>query len=93
EVREECGLDVEPVKLLTVYDSINRDEEGRVRFHYILFEFLCRVVGGELAPSSDALEVRWVPLEKLEELPMNPGTIRFIRRVAADREGTSRASY
>ena len=93
EVREECGLDVEPVKLLTVYDSINRDEEGRVRFHYILFEFLCRVVGGELAPSSDALEVRWVPLEKLEELPMTPGTIKFIRRVATDREGTSRASY
>jgi len=93
EVREECGLDVEPMKLLTVYDSINRDEEGRVRFHYILFEFLCRVVGGELAPSSDALEVRWVPLEKLEELPMTPGTIKFIRRVATDREGTSRVSY
>lgn len=84
EVREECGLEVEPVKLLTVFDSIVRDEEGRVKFHYILFEFLCRVVGGTLTSATDALEARWVPLEGLEKLPMSQGTIRFIGRVAAE---------
>ncbi|MEM3070806.1 MAG: NUDIX hydrolase [Candidatus Bathyarchaeia archaeon] len=84
EVREECGIEVEPIKLLEVYDSIVRDEEGRVRFHYILSEFLCKVVGGSLKPSSDALEAGWIPLVKLEELPIGRGTLRFIMRTAAE---------
>lgn len=88
EVKEECGIEVEPIKLLEVYDSIVRDEEGRVKFHYILSEFLCKVVGGSLKPSSDALEARWVPLNELEELPIGRGTLRFIMRIATD-GGTS----
>ena len=83
EVREECELEVEPVKRLAVFDSITRDDEGRVRFHYILFEFLCRIAGGTLTSATDALDARWVPLEKLEDLPIGKGTIRFIRKVAA----------
>lgn len=89
EVREECGLEVEPVKRLTVFDSIARDEEGRVRFHYILFEFLCRIIGGTMAPATDAADVRWVSLEKMEELPMSQETIRFIRKVAAENMASS----
>lgn len=88
EVREECGIEVEPIKLLEVYDSIVRDDEGRVRFHYILSEFLCKVVGGSLKPSSDALEAKWVPLDKLEELPISRGTLGFIMKTAA-KEGIS----
>jgi len=84
EVREECGLEVEPVKRLAVFDSITRDDEGRVKFHYILFESLCRIAGGTLASATDALDARWVPLEKLEDLPISQGTIRFIRKVAAN---------
>lgn len=84
EVREECGLEVEPVKRLAVFDSITRDEEGKVKFHYILFEFLCRIVGGTLVSATDALDARWMPLERLEDLPISQGTIRFIRRVAAE---------
>jgi ADP-ribose pyrophosphatase YjhB (NUDIX family) len=84
EVREECGLEVEPVKRLAVFDSITRDDEGRVKFHYILFEFLCEIVGGILTSATDALDARWVPLERLEDLPISHGTIRFLRRVAAE---------
>jgi len=88
EVKEECGIDVEPIRLLDVHDSIVRNGEGRVRFHYILSEFLCRVVGGSLKPSSDALEARWFPLDKLEEIPISRGTLRFIMKAAAEERAT-----
>lgn len=89
EVREECGIEVEPIRLLEVHDSIVRDEEGRIRFHYILSEFLCRAVGGSLKPSTDALEAMWIPIDRLEELPMARGTLRFIRRIAAEERASS----
>ncbi len=84
EVREECGIEVEPIRLLEVYDSIVKDEEGRVKFHYILSEFLCRLVGGRLEASSDAVEAMWINLERLGELSISSGTLSFIRRVAAE---------
>lgn len=88
EVKEECGIEVKPVKLLTVFDSIIRNGERRVKFHYILFEFLCSVAGGTLNPATDALEAKWVPLDKLEELPISQGMIRFIKRVAPEWEAS-----
>src|SRR5437660_11533680 len=49
EAREETGLIVEPGELLGVYDRVVRDPQQRVQYHYVLIDFLCRRVGGELA--------------------------------------------
>ena len=81
EVREETGVEVRPLRLLAVFDSIVRDDEGRVRFHYVLCEYLCEPVEGELHIATDALDARWVPLEALGSLDMPAGTRRFIERV------------
>src|SRR6204780_3096158 len=54
EAREETGLVVEPVELLGVYDRVLRNAEQRVQYHYVLIDFLCRRVAGELAAASDA---------------------------------------
>lgn len=59
EVREETGLLVEPVELIELVDRIYRDGE-RVRYHYVIADYLCRVTGGELQAASDAAAVRWV---------------------------------
>ena len=59
EVREETGLVVEPVELIELLDRIHRDE-ARVRYHYVIADYLCRVVGGTLLAASDADAVRWV---------------------------------
>jgi mutator protein MutT len=81
EVLEETNIQVEPIKLITVFDSINRDENGRVRYHYILFEYLCQYVSGEVQASSDAPDARWVPFDELDSLDIMPGTRKFIDRV------------
>ncbi len=59
EVREETGLIVEPVELIELLERIHRDGD-RVRYHYVIADYLCRVVGGALAAASDADAVRWV---------------------------------
>src|ERR1700721_4071682 len=68
EPREETGLTVEPRELLGVYDRILRDPQQRVQYHYVLIDYLCRRVAGDLAAASDAAEVRWFTQEELPGL-------------------------
>ncbi len=66
EVREETGLEVEPLAMIEVFDRIARDAAGRVQFHYVLVDYLCRVSGGELCCASDATEARWASRTELD---------------------------
>jgi 8-oxo-dGTP diphosphatase len=80
EAREETGLIVEPEALLGVYDRILRNAEHRVQYHYVLIDFLCRRVGGELQAASDAAEVRWFTREELLALNLAEDTLEVIRK-------------
>jgi len=80
EAREETGLIVEPGELLGVYDRILRDAEGRVQYHYVLIDFLCRPVGGKLRAASDAAEVRWFRREELPALKLAEDTMDVIKK-------------
>jgi len=80
EVREETGLMVEPMELVELLDRVHRDGE-RVRYHYVIADYLCRLTGGELKAASDADEVCWV--ERAEwtnagALNLDPITVRVI---------------
>ena len=70
EAREETGLAVEPGEMLGVYERVIRDEEGRVRYHYVLIDFLCRPVEGDLKAGSDAADVRWFTRDELPALDL-----------------------
>ena len=80
EVREETGLEIEPVELVELLDRIHRDGD-RVRYHYVIADYLCRVVGGSLNAASDAAAVRWVePAEwnSHSALGLDPLMVRVI---------------
>ena len=68
EAREETGLVVETGEMLGVYERLIRDAEGRVRYHYVLVDFLCRPVSGDLKAGSDAADVRWFTRDELPAL-------------------------
>jgi 8-oxo-dGTP diphosphatase len=80
EAREETGLIVQPADLLGVYDRILRNEEQRVQYHYVLVDFLCRPVGGELQAASDAAEVRWFTRQELSPLKLAEDTQDVIEK-------------
>jgi 8-oxo-dGTP diphosphatase len=79
EVREETGLTVETSQLLGIFDRIVRDEDGRIRYHYLLIDFLCRVVSGELRAASDAQDARWFELEEISRFALRDDTFAVIR--------------
>ena len=86
EVREETGLLVEPLELVELLDRIHHEdghEAGRVRYHYVIADYLCRVIGGELRAASDADAVRWLePAEwsSHSALVLDPITVRGIEK-------------
>ncbi len=59
EMLEETGLVVSVGPVVEVFDRILRDDEHRVQYHYVLVDYVCRVVAGELRSSSDAEAAAW----------------------------------
>ncbi|WP_348261700.1 NUDIX hydrolase [Telmatobacter sp. DSM 110680] len=84
EIQEETGLTVEVLELIELLDRIYREtgpEGERVRYHYVIADYLCRVVGGVLQAASDADAVRWVERAEWNShsaLALDPITVRVI---------------
>ncbi|MGC9292356.1 MAG: NUDIX hydrolase [Acidobacteriaceae bacterium] len=72
EVREETGLEVRPLRLLKLLDRIDHDVDGRVRYHYVLADFLCQVTGGELQAGSDAAGACWAGPADWRKFALSP---------------------
>ncbi len=70
EVLEECGVVVEVGPLVAVFEPLERDNDGRVRFHFVVLDHVASYVSGEVRPGDDAADARWVSLDALDELPM-----------------------
>ncbi len=68
EVLEETGLVVEPGEVLDIFDSIFTDDQGRIQYHYVLIDYLCRLISGEAKAGTDVSEVRWVSESELAGL-------------------------
>jgi len=78
EAREETGLVVEARELLGVYDRVLRNLEQRVQYHYVLIDFLCRRVSGDLQAADDAAAVRWFTREDLPDMNLAEDTVEVI---------------
>ena len=85
EVLEETSVVIKPVELLEIINSMSRDDEDKVRHHYVLFEFLCEYVSGEVVPGTDAPDARWVPIDDLGSVNIMAYTRRFIEKVLTER--------
>jgi len=79
EAHEETGLTVETRDLLGVFDRVLRDPQGKTLYHYVLIDFLCRRVSGELKGASDAEEARWFTREEVEKVPLAKETAEVVQ--------------
>lgn len=70
EIKEETGLEVEVGPMVEAFDRILLDDAGQVSYHFVLVDYLCRCVGGELMAASDASACAWVPVAQLSDYPM-----------------------
>ena len=75
---EETGLQVKPTALATIFERIIRDEKGRPEYHYVLIDYICRVVAGKPVASSDVSALAWVGESNLRDYRLTEGTLPVI---------------
>lgn len=85
EVREETGLEVEPLRVFEIFERIMRDSAGVAEYHYVLIDYLCSVTGGSLAAGDDVAHVEWFTRAGLADLQITEGTLGVIDRAFRER--------
>jgi 8-oxo-dGTP diphosphatase len=90
ELVEECGLRARLAGIAGVVNRVVRDAEGRIRYHYVLIDYLAYPESALITAGTDAAEARWVPLEQVEQLVITVGLTAMIRR-AIDLAGSGAA--
>jgi mutator protein MutT len=80
EVKEETGLEVENPVHIDVVDNIDFDEEGKVKYHFVIIDYLVKLKGGSVEASSDAAELRWVPFDDVGKYDLTPTFRAFFLR-------------
>ncbi len=80
ELREETGVEVELLGLVAVIDSVQRDAEGRVLYHYTIVDYAARWASGDVVAGDDAADAAWFSLDELAGLHLWEETLRVIEQ-------------
>lgn len=80
ETREETALEVELLGVVEVLETITRDDDGRIEYHYILIDYAARVIGGNLQAGDDASDARWFTMAEVETLDTWQTAVDVVRK-------------
>jgi ADP-ribose pyrophosphatase YjhB (NUDIX family) len=80
ETKEEISLEVDNPRLIGVVDNVDLDEEGKVKYHYVIIDYLLQVKSGNTQAASDAEELRWVPFDEVENYNLTASFRLFFRQ-------------
>jgi ADP-ribose pyrophosphatase YjhB (NUDIX family) len=78
EIFEETGLNVDIRNLLDIVEKIIEDNQGGIKYHYVIADYLCEYVSGDIKASSDALEVKLISPDDIDRFELCNGTKRII---------------
>jgi ADP-ribose pyrophosphatase len=81
EILEETGINIRAKEAFYVFDFIDRDSGGNIKYHYVIIDFAADYLGGEPKASDDALEVRWVAPEDVAGLAITPTTRKLLKQL------------
>lgn len=84
EILEETGVRIETGELAWQFEYIERDENGSLRFHYVVLDFLAKYIEGEAVAGDDADDVAWVRFPDLPALCLHPETSRLLKTLYPD---------
>jgi ADP-ribose pyrophosphatase YjhB (NUDIX family) len=71
EVKEETGLEVELGPVIETFDRVHRDDQGRIRYHFVIVDFVCWSPGGDAVAGSDAEAAAWVAADEIDHYGVN----------------------
>lgn len=79
EILEETGICIRAGAPVFVFDLLERDAGGRIRFHYVIVDLAAEYVSGDIAAGDDALDARWVPAGRLSAMNLSRQTRRLLK--------------
>jgi len=81
ELREETGITVRAGEICHTFEAVKRDDDGRVRFHYVIIDLTAGYLSGEPAPASDVTEAEWLTSGDLAGRPINAATLELLGKL------------
>jgi len=80
EAKEETCLEVENPQLMDVVGNVDRDEQDKVKYHYVIIDYFVHVKSGNIQAASDAEELCWVPFDEVETYNLTASFRLFFRQ-------------
>jgi ADP-ribose pyrophosphatase YjhB (NUDIX family) len=71
EIKEETSLDIDVGPVIETFDRVHRDDHGKIRYHFVIVDYVCWPNGGEAVPGSDAEDVAWVSADEIDDYKVN----------------------
>ena len=85
EVLEETGLHIKAGDVVYTFDAIERDDAGRIKFHYVIVDLLAEPLHPEqpLQPADDVNDARWFSWAELNRpnLPVAAPTQALLKKL------------
>ena len=80
ELLEETAMEVRVLDLIEVFERVTRDEAGKLKYHFVILDYLCEAVRGEAHAGSDVTDVAWARESELSEYSLTPTATRVIQK-------------
>jgi 8-oxo-dGTP diphosphatase len=81
ETEEETGIKIQVLELINAYDMVVPDDAGKIKYHYVLIDFLASPVGGAEKSSDEVLEMKWVTYEEAKKMDMTNSARRALQEL------------
>ena len=80
EVKEETNLEVDQPELIDVVNSITTDENGKIKYQFVIVDYFVKLKGGTLEAADDAAELKWVTFNEVENYDLTRSFRGFFQR-------------
>jgi 8-oxo-dGTP diphosphatase len=80
EAKEETCLEVESPQLIDVVGNVDKDEKGKIKYHYVIIDYLVHVKSGNIKAASDAEELSFVPFDQVENYNLTASFRTFFKQ-------------
>ena len=81
ELLEETGITAKAEECVYAFDFVERDEQKRIKYHFVVIDFATKYISGEPQGADDALEARWFAPEELLKLVVAKNTLAALRYI------------
>ena len=81
EIAEETGIIIQSKEPIYTFDQIVHNDDGEVRFHYVIVDLAADYMGGSVIPGDDAMDAAWFEANQLQSYNINHKTLKLLTRI------------